>query len=225
LIGTVHRGSDIWQMPLETPGQVGPVAFTESVFGLVPGLDASPYWAARVSGEVRGVARRDGARREAARQLRLVSALLSLVYEPGVRPVTWPRVEGDRPLDFEDKPPEGPPGSHSGAISVVDGWWERAEANEIAAGALLMFHEGMLLRDQHPSMAMVAFVAAIEAIGTIDKPPDPPCPECGQKKGALRAFRHALKAAGFDGKRLKAAEAVYEEFRSPTVHQARAAWT
>ena len=83
-----------------------------------------------------------------------------------------------------------------------------------------MYHEGLMLRDEHPSMALVAFVAAIEAVGQIENPPDPPCPMCGFKKGAHRAFESALKRVGFDGEWLRVANKAYSEFRSPTVHSA-----
>jgi hypothetical protein len=102
--------------------------------------------------------------------------------------------------------------------SVLVGFGE--EHRTLLQGALLMFHEGILLRERHPSMSLVAFVAAIETAGQIEKPPDPACPRCGFRKGAFRAFKAALVRSGWDGRNLKWAEEVYSDYRSPTVHSA-----
>jgi hypothetical protein len=224
IFGAINRFS-LGHVPL-IAGRVGPVTIADSIYGLVPARDAAPYWASKIQGEFTATDWSDSQSVIAATQARLVASLISLSYDPGIQLVTHPSPDAEATYArFEERTLQQPPGSMSGAVSVIENSWEKLEGGkpekrELLRGALLMFHEGLLLRDEHPSMALVAFVAAIEAVGQIENPPDPPCSQCGFKKGAHRAFKSALKRAGFEGQWLRVADKTYGDFRSPTVHSA-----
>ncbi len=82
-----------------------------------------------------------------------------------------------------------------------------------------MHHEGMDLRREHPSLALVAFVAAIEAIAQITKKPEK-CDKCGMVLGSASRFRGAIEPAlGEEEARLLGD--AYGPRRSRTVHDAR----
>ena len=217
---------DAWPaVPLET-GTVGPIEIGKPIYGFVIGRDAAPYWANRIQGTLPADQWTVAETLEAATQARTVAALLSLIHRVGVRLVDrpWPDARRAR-ARFRTRRQDSAATARSGAPAGVQGAWARLETEEatrqkLLKGALIMFHEGLLLRMDHPSLALVAFVAAVEAVGQIEAPPDPPCPTCGFKKGAHRAYKSALTRAGFTGELLRTADSVYSKFRSPTVHAA-----
>ncbi len=43
--------------------------------------------------------------------------------------------------------------------------WDAAATKQLASDALSAYYEGLLLKDDHPSVALLASVAAIEAVG------------------------------------------------------------
>jgi hypothetical protein len=203
------------QEPL-LPGTIGPVRIGDSIFGLMPGDGTKPYWAMRATGVI-DLADWDSVRLEAARQLRLASSLMTVAYSP-TRPLGWPRRNAES-LPFDERPADEP-SVWSGAVDIVreQGWWERVEADEVLRAAVLMHHEGVLLRRQHPSMAMLAFVSVVESIGAMYSEPKDRCPKCGNIAGSRQDFLGALRRLGWPDNWLRACRDVYDDYRSKTVH-------
>src|SRR5437588_10563612 len=70
--------------------------------------------------------------------------------------------------------------------------WDIAACDNGVDRALSVYHEGLLLKERHPSFALVAFTAAIEAVGTrIWEPPR--CRACGVVMKSAERFRNALR--------------------------------
>jgi hypothetical protein len=69
--------------------------------------------------------------------------------------------------------------------------WDVAVGEQLASDALGAYYEGMLLRDAHPSIALLAFVAAIEAVGQKRLPAER-CECCNAVTNSGERFRQAL---------------------------------
>jgi hypothetical protein len=70
--------------------------------------------------------------------------------------------------------------------------WDIAAHDTGVDRALSVYHEGMLLKERHPSFALVAFTAAVEAVGArIWELPR--CGACGVVMKSAERFRNALR--------------------------------
>lgn len=170
----------------------------------------------------------DGAPK-AMERLRLIVALLTLEWDS-----YWQLREGPRdpeitfadfrsPLMGNSWQPLSEGSPFSGAPISIPRWIldaERAAGNAVTLQrALLMHHEGMGLRREHPSMALVAFFAVIEAIAQITKKPTK-CPECGSHTSSAERFRVAVSEV-LPEQHAEVLHRAYGPKRSYTVHQAR----
>ena len=84
--------------------------------------------------------------------------------------------------------------AHSDATLPVwlDRAWEVAVRDQLASDALSPHYEGMLIKDAHPSFALLAFVSAIEAVGQTRLPTER-CNCCKQVTKNTQRFRQALR--------------------------------
>ena len=94
--------------------------------------------------------------------------------------------------------------------------WQLLDDDPVLANALDAHHEGLALREEHPSLAVVAFVAAIESIGAKDKPPER-CKHCKGFPGARERFRTGLRRVMAEDRVRAIPTEVYER-RSETAH-------
>lgn len=142
------------------------------------------------------------AEREAAHALHRLVCLLSLAWDEAWQVRVGPQdVANIPPLIPEDS--SLPPGwwpDYSPQVGLRDEeplptWlieaWQRLEtepASRPAAAALSLWHEGILLKAEHPSFALVAFAASIEQLGhLLPKPLNAPT------SGARAQFWAALE--------------------------------
>ncbi|MFJ6126060.1 hypothetical protein ACIQKE_13320 [Streptomyces griseoviridis] len=182
--------------------------------------------------EVRGVTscytwQRDGELTTLAR-LRRISALLSLAWDS-----PWLVREG----------PRDPSISFAGMSSALQGhsWrpiteviqessrpisvpaWiadaERTMSNvPRSANALLMHQEGLTLKRDHSSMALVCFTAAVETLAQINKNSEK-CPECSMVLSSRKRFEDAIRGVLDDDQAAYLIKAYPQ--RSRTVHQGK----
>lgn len=139
-------------------------------------------------------------------ELRRLCALLSLDtdYHP------WTILEAAAPLDWGERqvPESGRPAysaePHAGigeapaapeSLWMPSNWiasaWDEMTRRPWLAHAVVMHHEGQLLDDEHPSLALVAYVSAIEAISNhlFD---DDRCETCGNYLHVAARFRETV---------------------------------
>jgi hypothetical protein len=101
----------------------------------------------------------------------------------------------------------------------IPAWMNDAKAkvdtNDVLYRALHAHRQGMLLMDEHPSLALVSFVSAIEEVGStlVDLTT---CECCGMMKGAGKRFRQALKTV-YSNREAAPFNEIYD-LRSRTVH-------
>ncbi|MFE2534721.1 hypothetical protein [Streptomyces sp. NPDC059371] len=86
------------------------------------------------------------------------------------------------------------------------------------ANALLMHQEGLTLKRDHPSMALVCFTAAVETIAQINKNPEK-CPECSMVLSSRQRFEDTIHGV-LDEEQAMYLMKSYPQ-RSKTVHQGR----
>lgn len=94
--------------------------------------------------------------------------------------------------------------------------WSSLASDSILRNSVSAYREGMLLQDEHPSFALVAFVAAIEGIGQKLRKPER-CAECRQITEATSRFRQAATLVAEDDE-LGAVDEV-AKLRGTTAHQ------
>ncbi|MET9128021.1 hypothetical protein [Streptomyces sp. NPDC004528] len=87
-----------------------------------------------------------------------------------------------------------------------------------SANALLMHQEGLTLRREHSSMALVCFTAAVETLAQINKNPEK-CPECRMVLSSRKRFEDAIRGV-LDEEQAAFLMKAYPQ-RSRTVHQGR----
>ncbi len=165
-------------------------------------------------------------------RLRTVTALLSLWWDrcwvlregPRKSGVTFADARGKlmgnawQPVSTDDIR------STAGAPIAVPGWLESAEGvlktKRLLRDALLMHHEGLALRRDHPSMALVCFTAAIEAVAQVNKKPEK-CPECGSTLSSRARFDEAVQSVLSAEQSSYLSDAYGTRGRSGTVHLSR----
>lgn len=140
--------------------------------------------------------------RQAMEELQLLCALISLD-----RSAPWgikqaPQLDQDELSVPTHRPPLQPSegeettDDYSHTLFTLPPWlglaWTILRDSEESRNILAIYYEGIRVKDQHPSLALVAYVAAIESIGAAYVPLEM-C-ECGQAQvGATRRFRAALE--------------------------------
>jgi hypothetical protein len=136
------------------------------------------------------------------------SALLPEVPEPILIPsVTWPDWADSTQLGCREETP---------LPEWLSDAWQRLDSGgtrSVIAPALSLWHEGILLQAEHPSMAMVAYVAAVEQVA-------PTVLDSRGKRSARQTFLQCVASvAGPDDlKAIKKADAYGK--RSATSHGA-----
>ncbi|MFC8665489.1 hypothetical protein [Streptomyces sp. NPDC057199] len=171
---------------------------------------------------------RDGELTALAR-LRRISALLSLAWDS-----PWLVREGPRDASASFFGMSSPLQGHSwrpivderiresSRPIVVPNWIADAERamSQIprSANALLMHQEGLILRRDHPSMALVCFTASVEALAQINKNPEK-CSECSMVLSSRKRFDDAINGVLDEGQAAHLMKAYPQ--RSRTVHQGR----
>jgi hypothetical protein len=97
--------------------------------------------------------------------------------------------------------------------------WEVVAREPLANDALSAYYEGILIKDEHPSVALLAFVAAVEAVGeklvALER-----CMCCKMVKGSGERFRKALRLVVSDEEATALKKKAYGP-RSATVHRAQ----
>ena len=111
--------------------------------------------------------------------------------------------------------------AHSDATLPVwlDRAWEVAVRDQLASDALSAHYEGMLIKDAHPSFALLAFVSAIEAVGQTRLPTER-CNCCKQVTKNTQRFRQALRLVVSEEEASALTRMAYSP-RSKTVHAAK----
>ncbi len=90
------------------------------------------------------------------------------------------------------------------------------DSDSAVGDALLMYHQAVLLRKRHPSIALVAFISVIETLAQIDEKPTS-CPTCKHIDGSTHRFKRAV-ARVLQGDAAKLLSDAYTP-RSETVHR------
>jgi hypothetical protein len=76
--------------------------------------------------------------------------------------------------------------------------WSRLEEDSLLDAALGAYLEGLSIKDEHPSFALVAFVTVFDVIGQkLDKPTR--CPTCRQVTRATARARQAMRLVMSEG--------------------------
>ena len=182
----------------------------------------------RVHGANRGYSWR-AANLRAARDLRLLSALLSVAWR-----TTLIVRERPAPLDWGVRTvPEHSPWHDADSVStdatdlpgrVVEGssWlssaWSRASSEDYLQAALDIYLEGASAEPFHPSLAAVAYTACVETLAgklyRLER-----CKTCGSPVGNARSFRAAIRLV-LPEEEARILDVVYGD-RSKTVHAGR----
>jgi len=146
--------------------------------------------------------------------LHSLCVLLSVVWDSCWVPLDLPSAAG--PQEREETAGSGP-----ASIVEVEPWFSTAfEALSMQSSlrnAGQMFYEGLLLSDQHASLAVVCFTSTIEALAEMrQKDPLPHCESCNAIRGSTQRFRETvgLVSDDSDADRIVGAYAK----RSRTVH-------
>jgi hypothetical protein len=172
-------------------------------------------WPAIVEGTTRGFNWR-AASQAATRQLVRLCALLSVCWGRAWQIRQGPVDAGESSLvipefaAFEEHPKTSSE-VHRAAVAVP-AWasdaWETLAGDRAATNALTAHYEGLLVRDDHPSLALLAFVAATEAVGRMRHPTARP----------TERFRRALRLVASEPE----VEVLWRAYlaRNETVHEA-----
>jgi hypothetical protein len=174
-------------------------------------------WPVLVEGTAKGY-NWPAATEAAARDLTRLCALLSVSWRRGWQ-VRQPPMEGagsslaiPEYAAFEEHIPIGD-NIVRADVSVPE-WageaWGILARDPTARNALTAYYEGLLVEEDHPSLALVAFVAVIEAIG---KELDPPL------RSYFQRFRRALRLVASEPE-VERLQSIYDARRSRTVHEA-----
>jgi len=164
-----------------------------------------PFWPIRVTGSVSCYSWEEDGTEAVAARLRYLVELLTLAFDvpmdvrvgpydptvpeggeedlvvPGIRNPTLPE---DHPWAANSGPTEVP----EWVTDALDG---KTKTNTTVRQALAAHYEGMQLKSDHPSMALLAFVASIESLATPRKGL-PRCGECDAVLESGKRFRDAL---------------------------------
>lgn len=139
-----------------------------------------------------------------------------LHLSPGeyVAPSSYPWDTGiDREADL-DYDPE--PRHLVEAEEWFSGGLERLRSDDKMRRCCEIYHEGLLLQFQHPSLAFIAFVAAVESLGELRYESLPRCEQCGAVTESGKRFRKLLRMV----LTRKEADVLWDAYerRSRTVH-------
>lgn len=107
---------------------------------------------------------------------------------------------------------------HADWPSWIDSAWDLLEDGSILDRSLAAFHEGLLVMQEHPSLAMVSFVASIETLGEVFYKREK-CEECQSSPGFRALFQAALELV-IEPWEAKSLKSTYNR-RSRTVHSGR----
>lgn len=233
VLGTPHRLGDVTLRPADR--QIIEYALTASVGG----WEALVSWPVIVEGSSNA---RTGsnpwtAAGLAGPQAHLAACLVSLAWAEAWRI----RVSPTPTASIAPQVPEFPspavwPETNAQiglrAPAVLPPWLHDAWNHLVAASprdpitfALTVWHQGMLLFTQHPSMALMAFVASIEAVASSPAlaPNLPPqsqaCPRCGHRPGAVERFWSAVGLVASDADLQALRKAKVYDLRSATGHR------
>ncbi|SCF43965.1 hypothetical protein [Micromonospora saelicesensis] len=177
---------------------------------------------------------------DAAKRLRLLCAMLSVesrvpwMQRCSISPLTRTNASGEseaidgEDIEFPVRSPWdrdeifSPEGRFQVNDVTIPDWipsrWSAIASDAGLLGALINYHEGLLMMEAHPSYAALAFVAVIEALGNRTVKKLPRCAECRSVRGSGQRFREAL------AKVIPAEEAEYfgrkfYDRRSRTAHE------
>jgi hypothetical protein len=204
---------------------IGPLRLRPGGTRLVEYLPASSLnsrsnfwsWPVIVEGTARGY-NWPAATEAAARDLTRLCALLSVSWRRGWQ-VRQPPMQGagssltiPEYAAFEAHTPIGDNIQRADASvpQWASGAWDILARDPTARNALTAYYEGLLVEDDHPSLALVAFVAVIEAIGKELHPP---------VRSYFERFRRALRLVAFEPE-VERLRSIYDARRSRTVHEA-----
>jgi hypothetical protein len=199
-------GTEIKYQTLATPARVGPleleptgVCLDELIPLQQPSLGARGgfwSWPLFVQGSSKGF-NWHAAASAVNRELHRLVALISVAWDQSWTlrqapvPTEWGTVEIPASLMRKNHASVVQPTKMS-FPSWLSGAWDVASADTEIDRALSVYQEGLLLREQHPSFALVAFTAAIEAIAArmwrLRH-----CKCCGVVMKSGERFRNALK--------------------------------
>jgi hypothetical protein len=220
---------------LAEPATVGPlelrpggVRHVEYVRPLVPSFSSRGVfqsWPVIVEGTANGY-NWYAAQEVTIRDLNRLCALLSVSTD---RAWVVRQSPGERDVMSITIPETGPFEQHHGTeemahqdVSVPD-WlssaWDVAVSEQLASDALSAYYEGVLIQDEHPSIALLAFVASIEAVGETLLAPER-CQCCRAVKNSAERFRRALCLVVSDEEAQALKKRAYGP-RSATVHRAQ----
>jgi len=173
---------------------------------------------------------------DAHRRLRRLCALLSLETEWYWRLYDDAQMGGSERLQcptaamgvIEPCTPEQEKELRSQKVSMdirrMSAAWEHIESDSRVETAVHAFYEGMALREDHPSFALVAYASAIESVGKILFEEESPerCKVCGLTKfnPSRQLFRKALELVEPADRAQRMTKKVYG-WRSGTAHSGR----
>ncbi|HML01611.1 MAG TPA: hypothetical protein VK428_15615 [Acidimicrobiales bacterium] len=173
------------------------------------------------------------AQKRASFELRRLCALLSLdsdYHSWSVLEAPTPLGMGERRIPESGHPAYSPmptghfaePPSEPESLWQPSSWvtkaWDEMARHPWLAHAVIIHHEGQLLDDEHPSLALVAYVSSIEAISN-RLFEDRRCETCGSHLYVAARFRETL-ALVVGGNQLARLATAYGD-RSTSVHQGR----
>jgi hypothetical protein len=164
------------------------------------------------------------ASRLAVKDLHKTVALISLAWNSKWRLIEAPRpmkpgelkiLYGDTTLAKHKLP-------YPKTAKTVPKWvhvgWQKVDADEILCDALNAYYQGLLLTEEHPSFALIAFISVVEIIGK--KIVGEKCACCGTKTGSNQRFRAGIDAVVADKQKAKELYIFYRS-RSGTAHEGK----
>lgn len=100
----------------------------------------------------------------------------------------------------------------------IEDAWDLLSRHQPVDDACSIYHEGLVLENEHPSFALIAFISAIETLGGKLFPPSR-CKQCNQVIGSGQRFREAVSLVEDDEMAAELGKA-YEP-RSGTAHRSK----
>ena len=190
------------------------------------------HWPIQVQGSTTCFSWADDGDVTTMERLRVVTALLSLWWDrcwilregPRRSGTTFAGSRGKLMGSSWESVKADDPRSSAGTPIAIPDWLEAAEEavkkKRLLRDAVQMHYEGLSLRRDHASMALVCFTAAIETVAQVNKKPDK-CPECKMTLGSRQRFDEAVKSVLNDEQAAHLTEAYGARGRSGTVHLSR----
>ena len=167
-------------------------------------------------------------RQHAIQQLRVLCSLLSIATELAWTIRLEPQEPAATPIEIPEIWPEivgFPPPRSDGCVATPNELpdlghaWDALDGDPVLQSIALMYHEALLIENEHPSLGTLAYVAVVEAIGNrIATHPPEKCTKCENVPGSAARFRGALRTI-VSKKEIPNFMKIYEQ-RSLTVHSA-----